>query len=174
MSILGKFKDKVAQSLKEAGHKSKEAINLANLKAQTWMLEKQKNHLLFELGREYYKMKLSGSVDEVGLNFFVIQLRETDDEISRNNETIKEILAEAKNRIADAFTTTTFQCHCGALIENGTRFCGFCGENVENLMKDNKETEKNQTEKLSNFCGVCGTSRDNDDIFCSNCGTPLT
>jgi len=173
MSILGKFKDKVAQSLKEAGHKSKEAINLANLKAQTWMLEKQKNHLLFELGREYYKMKLSGSVDEVGLNFFVIQLRETDDEINRNNETIKEIFAEAKNRITDAFTTATFQCRCGALIENGTRFCGFCGENVEDLMKDYKETEKNQTEKSSNYCGVCGTSRDNDDIFCSNCGTPL-
>jgi hypothetical protein len=174
MSILGKFKDKVAQSFIEAGNRSKEAINLANLKAQVWMLEKQRNHLYFELGREYYKMKLAGAVDELGLNFIVVQLRETDDAVSLNQAKIKEILDEAKSRITEVFTPVTIQCQCGSIIDDGTKFCGFCGANVENLLKEMKDPGKNQTEKFSQFCGICGIPKDNDDVFCSNCGSPLS
>ncbi|MCE1247981.1 MAG: zinc ribbon domain-containing protein [Firmicutes bacterium] len=173
MSILGKFKEKVTKSLIDAGNRSKEALDIAGIKAQIWMLEKQKNHLLQELGREYYKLKLSGKTEETGLNFFVIQLRETDDEIKLNKDKIREIVDDAKSRITESFTHVPLQCRCGANLDDGTKYCGFCGENVENLMKEIKETGKNQSEKPSVFCGVCGTAKDNDDVFCSNCGAPL-
>ena len=55
---------------------------------------------------------------------------------------------------------------CGAIIEDGTKFCYKCGAPVT-------QTQEQFVQKPPVFCHQCGTELFSDDSFCPSCGVPV-
>ena len=58
-----------------------------------------------------------------------------------------------------------FCVHCGAQLEEGSKFCTNCGQPLD--------TEEQKPEERSVFCVHCGAKQDGNSKFCTSCGQPL-
>lgn len=61
--------------------------------------------------------------------------------------------------------------NCHSTISASTKFCTNCGANIPELLKEQKEAEKQQSEVI---CPKCQTSNQLGAKFCVNCGNDLS
>lgn len=170
MSVFGNIKARLIQSIGLFGEKSKEAWNVANLKAQIWMLKRQKNRLMFELGKIVYDSYMQNIEENSAINLKIAEIKEMDEEIEHCQESIEMVISTAKGIIARHLSQEEIICSCGATIEYGTRFCGICGKNVAEFLKQLEKGREIPTKASSKFCGICGNPREEDHVYCSQCG----
>lgn len=81
--------------------------------------------------------------------------------------------------VAPVAPSTTATCPaCGRSVENGVKFCTFCGSPMNAPAAAPQAISFDEAfaapaEPVSNKCPTCSSEYADDDIFCINCGTKL-
>ena len=90
MSLFNNIKANIKKSFGVAADKSREALELYNLKSSVWMMKKQKRHLFSKLGEMVYEeYKNNKPVPEIATEKCQ-EIEETDMEIQAAEEKIRD------------------------------------------------------------------------------------
>lgn len=75
------------------------------------------------------------------------------------------VVPDQKSSItSQASENPKYCCHCGAMLERNSRFCGICGREIQKMI---------QAPENSKYCCYCGAKVESDSKFCRNCGRKI-
>ncbi len=183
MSFFDSFKSNVKKTLGIAKDKSRDALELINLKADHLKLAQKRTRLINELGEYVYYQYFDGEADTQGIMKRCREIETLEDELSSVEERIKHLIKnstrieslqvnghEEENQQTPEYTDNII-CSCGSIVPPGSRFCVKCGKNIEDIVKETG----NSQEKLNqvNICSNCGETNEIENLFCFRCGNKL-
>jgi hypothetical protein len=161
-----KLKEQVSAGITTVTTKSRVAVETTRLRRQMRQLAREKKEALARLGAQaYQEMGQRGQVDPAGLRDAVERIQELDRSL--------EDLGKEMTRLAALDATTAWPaggeekplatCTCGAPLYAGTKFCGHCGANAQEIV----------AKAAAALCPQCGVGSLSSAKFCRSCGAAI-
>ncbi|MBM4139875.1 MAG: zinc ribbon domain-containing protein [Nitrospira sp.] len=159
--FLDKVKGKVDEGISKISSKSKEAIELAQLRNQLRHLGKEKEEKINALGRLAYDMLRKDEYNEQRLKELYLHINEVDRQIVNVEEEIKKVQAMS----ASEDIGIVARCECGAGITANQKFCASCGGDVKAVTM-----QPSAPQEVMKRCSTCGAEIKETAKFCGKCG----
>lgn len=166
--ILDKVVSNVNKGVATVGANSKAMMERARVKTIISNLDTERRQLAELLGMKVYENHVESgeSPEDACLANFIV-------EIGKRMEGIAEQQAELK-RIDEAVSAVTgakanpegaeMRCTCGQEVYQGDKFCGTCGNPVQELVQETAQAPEMRC--------ACGEAIYPEDKFCGTCGSP--
>lgn len=146
MGLFDRIQDGVNRGIGE----TERLLEVGKLKTSVSNLSKEREKLLFGLGRATYELHRRGEREIASLAEACESVRQIELEIAQLEQRIAEL--------AGPRSESTFACPtCGAPAMIGASFCSTCGKAIEAPPK--------------RLCSHCGAELPEDGKFCVRCGT---
>lgn len=171
MSFLSNFVENIKRSLGAAADSSRDAWELAGLKSTLWMMKKQKNQLLQNLGAVVYEQFQKKKIDSMEINRMCRDVEETDLKIQEFEDKIQSISISTRMKIQSYLRGGKKTCLCGAPLSRDQRFCGTCGMEVEDGVQVSVPQEVITRQEVERVCFACGFKLRRGDGICPRCNT---
>jgi DNA-directed RNA polymerase subunit RPC12/RpoP len=153
--------------------KSKEALETTQLRSQVKTLQEEKQRGLEELGNIVYTLYVQGTLEteagRVRVRVKCSALAALDQKIRDKQDEIRQVQLKAQEALGRTPPPSLGVCVCGVPVYEGTKFCGGCGKNVDEILSHAHET----TPHASPGCPRCGSSILPESKFCGACGSTL-
>ena len=165
--FFDKLKEQVSAGITTVTTKSRVVVETTRLRRQMRRLAKEKKEALAQLGtRAYQEMCQRGHWEQEGMQEAVTRIQELDrsTEALEKEMTRLEALDATTPWPAGGGEQSIATCTCGTPLSEGSKFCGTCGVNVQELM----------TKAAAAHCPHCGTGISSTAKFCRDCGTAVT
>ncbi len=136
--FIKNLKKEFEKGVAVVGAKSKEIIETTKIKSQIEDLEKTKRQLLQETGEIVYQMSLDHNYNgEEAIKEKCQLLTGLDQQIKTKKIELKEVHHEAHeaHEAQEAIGKTVCE-SCGAVMEDGIKFCSNCGARIVKVEKD--------------------------------------
>lgn len=151
---LGGGINKIQDSLLQGKQKLQTVQEMSQYKKEIQDLSDSRCSLILKLGEMAYRKIRTGELVDSELRDNFLDISELDQKIFKSQNAL-EILSEKSETCTCSF--------CGAVIENGDKFCGSCGQKQEekNMLSNQNELSacpscEEQIPVSSNFCPCCG------------------
>ncbi|MGC4376619.1 zinc ribbon domain-containing protein [Fictibacillus sp. Mic-4] len=154
-SKLGDGFAKIQGSIKQGKQKLQEAQVISDLKKSASEARTKRLELVIQLGETVYSQLRKGDYVNPELETFKNDMIELDRTIYQINKTLQEV-QQKENGMA---------CNCGNPIQPTDKFCGSCGERIEQLAKLNEEEMVR--------CRTCEEPVPIGASFCASCGLKM-
>jgi RNA polymerase subunit RPABC4/transcription elongation factor Spt4 len=152
---LGGGLNKIQDSLQQGKQKLQTAQEISQYKKEIQDLSESRGDLILRLGEDTYRKIRTGEILDNHLREYFLSIAELDRKIFKAQNAL-EILSQK----SETQTCT----HCGAIIENGDKFCGSCGQKQEekNVLTDQTQLAicpacEEQIPTTAKFCPCCGS-----------------
>jgi predicted nucleic acid-binding Zn ribbon protein len=165
--FLDKLKEQVTAGITTVTTKSRVAVETTRLRSQIRRIAKEKREALAQLGtRAYQEICERGHLEQDSIQEAVQRIQALDHSITDLEKEITRLEAvdAATPWPAGGGEHPIATCTCGAALPEGSKFCGTCGVNVQELM----------TKAAAAHCPQCGTGISSTAKFCRDCGTAVT
>jgi hypothetical protein len=167
--FLETVKRGIEKSVATVGARSKEMLEVSQLRSQIRDLTDDRRGKLEELGNIVHTMLLRGPLDEARLREKSQAIATLDAAIKQREEQIQAIQVRTQEIIGGAGTRQIGQCACGAPLLEGAKFCGGCGSPA--FVSTSKAEDSPAPARSS--CPRCGAELVSGARFCGTCGGPL-
>ncbi len=167
VDFFERLKEQVTAGITTVTTKSRVAVETTRLRRQLRRRAQEKREALAQLGtRVYQEMCQRGQVHQEGIHEAVTQIQALDHSIEAlEKETARlETLAADTAWPAEGGEKPIATCTCGALLSEGSKFCGTCGINVQEIV----------AKAAAVLCPGCGAGLSPTAKFCRSCGTAVT
>lgn len=151
------------------GAKSKEMLEISQLRSQIRSLEEEKQAKLEELGNIVCTMVARGALDQERLQEKCRGIAALETGIKDKEERIRAIHRETEEATGKMGPLRIGQCSCGTDLFAGAKFCGGCGKPATELSK----TSPGAPGHSSSSCSKCGAPVAIGARFCGTCGSPI-
>jgi predicted nucleic acid-binding Zn ribbon protein len=165
--FLDKLKEQVTAGLTTVTTKSRVAVETTRLRSQIRRIAKEKREALAQLGtRAYQEICERGHLEQDRIQEAVQRIQALDHSIKDREKEITRLEAvdAATSWPAGGGEPPIATCTCGAPLPEGSKFCGTCGVNVQEIM----------TKAAAAHCPQCGAGISATAKFCRNCGVVVT
>jgi len=147
--------------------------NVSDPEKRISFLKKMKIKILLELGELVYKLYREDRKDPDAISLIQVELEKIDEELGSEGEDFELLNSDLLKELHSKFPKGKIQCDCGLDIEEGMKFCGVCGRNIDEYLKELKNEGNDESQVGERCCGNCGALRMPDDVFCLRCGKIL-
>jgi len=163
------FLDDLGKSLNKVGKKTSEMASGAKLKLEITKHKSNIDKKYEELGARIYFLSKEGLAPDESISEIITAIDEMFVAIENLEKEIAAITAEANKP-----ETSGFKCkNCGEALAEGTKFCGSCGEKVEETVESVEEKPLEEVvEETKKICPNC-QAEIGDAKFCNSCGTSI-
>ena len=127
--FFDKVKQGISKGVSTASVKSKEMIDVTQLRNQINAFQGQKTIAIEELGNIVYTMFLKENIDLVRVNEKSSVILKIDGQIKELEKEIIQVQNKARESLG--MVAPRGKCVCGAEIYEDTKFCGGCGKKTE-------------------------------------------
>ncbi len=161
-----RLKEQVGAGITTVTTKSRVAVETTRLRRQIRKIAHEKREALAQLGaRAYQEIGQRGQLDPEGMRDAVARIQELDRSIE---DLGKEITRLAALDAATPWPTGREEkqlatCTCGTPLYEGTRFCGNCGTNAQEIV----------AKAAAILCPRCGAGISSPAKFCRSCGAAV-
>ena len=166
-NFLDRLKEQIEASITAVTTRSRAAVDTARLRRQLGKIAREKKEALAQLGaRAYEEMSQRGHVDPDGLRDAVARLQALDRAMAELRQEMTRVaaLAAVPPWPAGGEEQPLVTCTCGAPLSEGSKFCGQCGANVQQIVAN----------AVAGCCPRCGAENSPSAKFCRSCGAALT
>ncbi|MBI9012563.1 MAG: zinc ribbon domain-containing protein [Clostridiales bacterium] len=153
------FLDDLGKSLNKVGKKTSEMASGAKLKLEITKHKSNIDKKYEELGARVYFLNKEGLELDESISEMISAI---DDMFLAIDNLEKEIADIAKEQAAEPAANRCKK--CGATLAEDTKFCGSCGDKVEEVVEEVVEGKK--------LCPNC-QAEVGEAKFCNSCGTSL-
>jgi len=167
--FLETVKRGIEKSVAAVGARSKEMLEVSQLRSQIRDLTDERRGKLEELGNIVHTMLSRGALDEARLREKSQAIATLDAGIRQREEQIQAIQVRTQEIIGGAGARQIGQCACGAPLLEGAKFCGGCGSPAS-VSTANAENSPTVTPP---GCPRCGAELASGARFCGACGGAL-
>lgn len=169
--FLDKLKRQIDKGVTTVTVKSKEALEMTQLRSQVKDLQEQKQRGLEELGNIMYTLYVQGKLETEGerVRTKCVALATLDQKIRDKEDEIRQVQLKAQEALGKTPAAPLGVCTCGASIYEGTKFCGGCGKNVDDILSG----ARTDIPGAKNRCPRCGTELAPEARFCGACGAKV-
>ena len=162
-----KLKEQIGVGITAVTTKSRVAVETTRLRRQMRKLLQEKKEALARLGaRAYQEIGQRGQLDLAGMQDAVGRIQELDRSIEDLGKEITRLAAldAATAWPAGGEEKPLATCTCGTPLSEGTKFCGTCGVNAQEIM----------AKAAAALCPRCGAGISSVAKFCRSCGAAVT
>ncbi len=162
-----RLKEQVNAGITTVTTKSRVAVETTRLRRQMRKLLQEKKEALARLGaRTYQEIDQRGQVDAEGMRDAVARIQELDRSMEGLRKEITRLAAldAATPWSAGGEEKPLATCTCGAPLYEGTKFCGTCGANAQEIV----------AKAAAALCPQCGAGSSSPAKFCRSCGAAVT
>jgi len=166
-NFLDRLKEQVGAGITTVTTRSRVAVDTARLRRQIGKIAREKKEALAQLGaRAYEELGQRGHVDPEGMGDAVARLQALDRAMAelRQEMTRLAALAAVPPWPAGGGEQPLATCTCGAPLSAGSKFCGQCGANVQEIV----------AQAAAGRCPRCGAENPLTAKVCRSCGAALT
>jgi NADH pyrophosphatase NudC (nudix superfamily) len=166
--FLETVKRGIEKGVATVGARSKEMLEVSQLRSQIRDVTDERRGKLEELGNIVHTMLARGALDEARLREKSQAIATLDAAIKQREEQIQAIQVRTQEIIGGAGTRQIGQCACGAPLLEGAKFCGGCGSPAavappraeESSAPAQPACPRGGAEVVAGarFCGGCGGS----------------
>lgn len=144
-----------------SGVKPQKEIN--RLKVQVRKIERDRDKLFPDLGKQLYQAFLEGRVGDPALARACEQVGSLDDQVAGLNARVSELQSQVERMKAGPAATSAVSCpSCGAAAAPGARFCGNCGAAMPHPAR------------FGSTCPSCAQPVAEGARFCPGCGSQVS
>jgi predicted RNA-binding Zn-ribbon protein involved in translation (DUF1610 family) len=196
-NLFDKIRGQIDAGITKVTTKSRVTVETTRLAGQIRRITKEKEEALLRLGSRVYKeMSNSGQLSLEEVQREIKRVQAMDQEITNLQQEIDrlEALDAATPWVAKEEEKPIATCTCGAPLTEGTKFCGNCGINAQEIIAKAKAEQlakaeaaereaRAKAEQLAQAeaakraaavgCPNCGTEVSATARFCRSCGTAL-
>ena len=165
--FFDKLKEQVSAGITTVTTKSRVVVETTRLRRQMRRLAQEKKEALAQLGtRAYQEMCQRGHGDQEGMQEAVTRIQELDRSTEALEKEIRrlEALDAATPWPTEGGEQPIATCTCGTPLSEGSKFCGTCGVNVQEIV----------AKAAAALCPRCGAGISATAKFCRSCGAALT
>jgi len=165
--FFDKLKEQVTAGLTTVTTKSRVAVETTRLRSQIRRIAKEKREALAQLGtRAYQEICERGHLEQDRIQEAVQRIQALDHSIKDLEKEITrlEALEAATPWPARGGENPIATCTCGAPLPEGSKFCGTCGVNVQEII----------AKAAAARCPQCGAGISATFQFCRSCGAAVT
>jgi len=162
-----KLKEQIGAGITAVTTKSRVAVETTRLRRQMRKLLQEKKEALARLGaRAYQEIGQRGQLDLAGMQDAVGRIQELDRSIEDLGKEITRLAAldAATAWPAGGEEKPLATCTCGTPLSEGTKFCGTCGVNAQEII----------AKAAAALCPRCGAGISSVAKFCRSCGAAVT
>jgi predicted phage gp36 major capsid-like protein len=165
--FFDKLKEQVSAGITTVTTKSRVVVETTRLRRQMRRLAQEKKEALAQLGtRAYQELRQRGHWEQEGMQEAVNRIQELD----RSTEALEKEITRLE--ALDAVTPwpaaggeqPIATCTCGTPLSEGSKFCGTCGVNVQEIV----------AKAAAARCPRCGAGISATAQFCRSCGAAVT
>jgi len=168
--FLDRVWQEVDRSVVSIGAKSKALFEATQLRSQIRLLQRQREDGVKELGELIYSMLRQGPVDSTRLSPYAAALQALDAKIASLEDQVRQVEVAAASAVSGSARTAFAHCaNCGAPLQETSRFCPSCGNDVIATI----EQAKARRQAATRACPSCGTTVGLGARFCPTCGHAL-
>jgi|GEM_PF-722019 len=165
--FFDRLKEQVTAGITTVTTKSRVAVETTRLRSQIRRVAKEKREALAQLGTQaYQEMCQRGHVEPDRIQAAVQRIQALDRSIMDLEKEITRL--EALDAVtlwpAGGAENAIATCPCGAALPEGSKFCGTCGVNVQEIM----------AKAAAAHCPRCGAGSSPRAKFCRSCGAALS
>lgn len=178
--LFDKIRGQIDAGITKVATKSRVTVETTRLAGQIRRITKEKEEALLRLGSRVYKeMSNSGQLSLEEVQGEIKRVQATDRAIADLQKEIDrlEALDAATPWSAGEAEQPITTCTCGAPLTEGTKFCGNCGINAQEIIAKAKAKQLAQAEAAkragATVCPHCGAGVMATAKFCRSCGTAL-
>jgi len=163
------FLDDLGKSLNKVGKKTSEMASGAKLKLEITKHKSNIDKKYEELGSRIYFLSKEGLAPDESISEIITSIDDMFVAIENLEKEIAAIATEDNKEVAEE----DFKCkNCGEALAKGTKFCGSCGEKVEEETATPEPVEEVVVENTKKLCPNC-QAEIGDAKFCNSCGTSI-
>lgn len=156
------FLDDLGKGLNKVGKKTSDMAAVAKLKLEITKHKSAIDKKYEALGSRIYFITKEGIEPDEEVQTLIGDIDGLFETIKTTEEEIAKLSAEEAPKAKEG----GFECkNCGMMLSEGTKFCGGCGNKVE-------EVQAEVVEATGKTCTNCGAEV-GDAKFCNSCGTSL-
>ena len=166
-NFMDRVKEQVSAGITTVTTKSRVAVDTVRLRRQLGHIAQQKNAALAQLGAwVYQEMDQRGHTDPEGLRDAVARIQALD----RSLEELRQEMTHLAERAAappwpaGGGEQPLATCRCGAPLFAGSKFCGQCGAEAQEIVATAAAVR----------CPRCGVGSSLAAKFCRSCGAALS
>jgi hypothetical protein len=162
-----RLKEQIGAGITTVTTKSRVAVETTRLRRQIRKIAQEKKEALAQLGaRAYQEIGQRGQLDPEGMRDAVERIQELDRSIEDLGKEITRLAAldAATPWPAGGKEKPLATCTCGAPLSEGTKFCGNCGANAQEIV----------AKAAAALCPRCGAGISSPAKFCRSCGAAVT
>lgn len=152
---MSNFFDKIKKTAENVSKSTSNQLQTAKLKLRIDSMEKNKAKVLTQLGEVIYNQYKDGAEFQ-NCQEIMNSIDSYEEDIRKIQEEIEEL--NAVNKCSN----------CEKEIEEGTKFCPFCGTEQVIPQQEQENNEENTV-----VCPNCNTELSKDAKFCNKCGTKI-
>jgi len=165
--FFDRLKEQVTAGLTTVTTKSRVAVETTRLRSQIRRVAKEKREALAQLGTQaYQEVCQRGQVSQEGIQEAVKRIQALDHSMKELEAEIRrlEAVEAATPWPAGGGENPIATCTCGAPVPEGSKFCGTCGADVQEIV----------AKAATARCPRCGAGSSPAAKFCRSCGAALT
>lgn len=180
--FFDKLREQIDAGLTKVTTKSRVTVETTRLRVQIRGIAKEKEEALARLGtRVYQEMSRNGQLNQEGVQQDVKRIQELDrsiEDLQKEIDRLEALDAATPWSTAGGTENPIATCTCGAPLTEGTKFCGNCGADAQEIITKAKAEELTKIEATKQadaaLCPRCGTEVSVTARFCRSCGAALT
>lgn len=168
-SFMDKLRGSVDQGVAFIGAKSKELLEVTQIRNAIRQMEQERAAQVQRLGESVYHLIKDGAFDPStvaplveSIDAVAVRITDAHDRITRMQEATRKTIEAARAFTEEAFAS----CTCGAPLRETSLFCPQCGRDVTQIVA----TQRRAAPAAPFACSRCGRSVPPGSRFCPSCG----
>lgn len=165
------FFDDLGKGLNKVGKKTSDMASVAKLKLDITKNKSAIDKKYEELGSRIYFLSKEGVDRDESVDTLMTEIDQLFANIAEVEAEIEKINAEKDVPVVTNVSGNSFPCgNCGAILPEGTKFCGSCGSKIEVPVAEAvvEAVAAEEGKKCPNCGAVVGDAK-----FCNSCGTSI-
>jgi DNA-directed RNA polymerase subunit RPC12/RpoP len=179
--FFDKLREQIDAGLTKVTTKSRVTVETTRLRTQIRGIAKEKEEALARLGaRVYQEMSQDGQLNQEGVQQDVKRIQEMDrsiEDLQKEIARLEALDAATPWSAAGGAEKPIATCTCGTPLTEGTKFCGNCGADAQEIIAKAKEEQRARVEAVKKAegtsCPRCGAEISVTARFCRSCGAAL-
>lgn len=180
--FFDKLREQIDAGLTKVTTKSRVTVETTRLRIQIHGVAKEKEETLARLGaRVYQEMSRDGQLNQEGIQQDVKRIQELDrsiENLQKEIDRLEALDAATPWSAAGGAENPIAICTCGVPLTEGTKFCGNCGADAQEIIAKAEEEQRARAEAIkkaeNTSCPHCGAEVSIAAKFCRSCGAALT